>query len=223
MASLTTTELRSLLRGFADVLERNQANKDSAGDILELCEMFAGGEGISAATYLKAVQRGNASMDGSGSQLIGSVVPALSSLQNLIKGVARNDVTKSLDLLVDTLRKYADVPIPAFVAGVASASSVKPKTGCKKGVAPVDDRLIEDYVKRLEAALGDDAKFGPLLNEIRSDERITQAAAIAIASQFYGQTAKRTSRLKALELVRERQVKLMKFKQQPSTAGRSAA
>jgi hypothetical protein len=104
--------------------------------------------------------------------------------------------------------------------GEASASRQKHK-GSKS--APVDERLIGDYVTRLEAALGNDASFEPLLKELQADGRVAQGEAVAIASRFYGRTPKGTSRPKALERVRQRHVKLMEFKRQPSTGGRSAA
>src|SRR5262245_6681909 len=93
----------------------------------------------------------------------------------------------------------------------------------KKDAAPVNDRLIDDYAKRLVAALGDDAQFIPLFEELYADERVAQAEAVAIASRFYGRTPKSTTRPKALERVRGRHVKLMKFKRQSSTSARSAA
>jgi hypothetical protein len=135
-------------------------------------------------------------------------------------------LNKGLDSLLDVLRKNGDVPIPVFVANVTSPPAPKPrgasKPKSKKGAAPVDDHLVDDYVKRLEAALGDDAKFEPLLQELQADERVRQGGR-RLASQFYGQTRKGTTRPKALDRVRERRVKVTEFKRQPSTSGRPAA
>jgi len=147
-----------------------------------------------------------------------------------VDGLAKKGLNDCLDSLLDVLCKNADAPITAFaeatvvpVSAPKAKGASKGKSKGKKGAAPVDDRLVDDYVKRLEAALGDDGKFEPLLQELQADERVGQAEAVAIASQFYGQTRKSTTRPKALDRVRERQIKLMKFKQQPSTSGRSAA
>jgi hypothetical protein len=157
-------------------------------------------------------------------------MPAVTSLRTLVNGLAKKDLNDCLDSLLNVLRKNADAPITAFAAAmVVSASAPKAKgarngkSNAKKGAAPVDDYLVSDYVKRLEAALGDNAKFEPLLQELQADERVGQAEAVAIASEFYGKTPKGTSRPKALGRILDRQVKLMKFKQQPSTSGRSAA
>jgi hypothetical protein len=216
------------LDNFAVVLEQNDADKTTASGLRDLCAIFFGNEKKPAATFLKSIELQTATGDMSGGQRIGMIVAPIDGLRNLIKDVAKNDVIKILDSLLDMLRNRADVPIRAFVAGVLAASAPKLKAAAKaksnkKGAALVDNHLVDDYVKRLEAALGDDAKFEPLLQELQSDERVAQAEAVEIASRFYGRTAKSTSRPKALERVRERHAKLMKFKRQPSTAGRSAA
>ena len=229
MASLKVAELRSILDGFANALEVNKADMAAVRGLRDLCAMFSGSEAKTVAAFLKAIEPVAASTGTPGSPRIASIEPVLSSLRVLMNEVAKKDLNKSLDSLLDTLRKNADVPIPVFVANVVSAPAPKAKgeskgkRKSKKGAVPVDDHLVDDYVKRLEAALGDDAKFGPLLQELQADERVAQAEAVAIASRFYGRTAKSTSRPKALERVRERQVKLMKFKRQPSTSGRPAA
>ena len=227
MASLKVAELRSILDGFANALEVNKADMAAVRGLRDLCAMFFGSEAKTVAAFLKAIEPVAASTGTPGSPRIASIEPVLSSLRVLMNEVAKKDLNNSLDSLLDTLRKNADVPIPVFVASVVSALAPKAKAESKgkskKGATPVDDHLVDDYVKRLEAALGDDAKFGPLLQELQADERVAQAEAVAIASRFYGRTAKSTSRPKALERVRERQVKLMKFKRQPSTSGRPAA
>jgi hypothetical protein len=175
------------------------------------------------AAFLKPSERVVLPPGATGGPAIASLLPVLSSLRAFLHDVANAGLNNGLDSLQDALRINADVPISIFVTNVASASMSKPKGKGKKGPAPMDERLVDNYVKRLEAALGDDGKFGPLHAELCADVLVQQAEAVAIASQFYGQTPKSTSRSKALKLVRERQDKLMKFKRQPSTAGRPAA
>jgi hypothetical protein len=229
MASLKVAELRSILDAFAQALEANKADIAAVCGLRDLCAMFSGSEAKTVAAFLKAIEQVASSASTQGSPRIASIEPVLSSLRALVNGVAKKDLIKSLDSLLDTLRKNADVPIPLFVANAASALAPKVKDeskrkgNSKKGAAPVDDHLVDDYVKRLEAALGDDAKFEPLLEELKADHRVAQAEVVVIASRFYGRTAKSTSRPKALERIRERHVKLMKFKRQPSTSGRPAA
>jgi hypothetical protein len=227
MASLKVAELRSILDGFANALEANKADMAAVRGLRDLCAMFVGSEAKTVATFFKAIKPAAPSAGASGGPPIASLEPVVSSLRAVTNEVAKKDLNKGLDSLLDVLRRNGDVPIQIFVANVISPPAPKPKAASKakgkKGAAPVDGHLVDDYVKRLEAALGDDAKFEPLLQELQADERVGQVEAVAIASQFYGQTRKGTTRPKALDRVRERQVKLMEFKRQPSTSGRPAA
>ena len=227
MASLKVSEIRSILMNFASVLEANQASGATVVGVRDLCAMFSGSEPKTATAFLKAANDMVPSSGTANGPLLSSVIPALSSLRTFVDVVAKKDLNNSLDSLLDVLQRHADIPISAFVASVVSAlsenmGSSRPKSR-KKVAAPMDDRLVDDYVRRLEAALGDDAKFESLLAELSADARVQQAEAVAIATQFYKRTAKDTSRPKALQRIRERQAELMKFKRQSSTAGRPAA
>lgn len=227
MASLKVGELRSLVENFADALAANKAESGTVHSLRDLCAMFSGSDGKTVAAFLKAIKHVVPSAGRAGGPLLADVMPALVSLRTLVNEVAKKDLNNSLDSLLDVLRMHADMPISVFVASAVSASehtaASKPKGEGKKSAGPMNDHLVDDYVRRLEAALGDDAKFEPLLAELRADERVGQAEAIAIASRFYGPTRKSTSRPKAIARIRERHVELMTFKRQPSTAGRPAA
>lgn len=235
MASLKVGQLRSILENFANALEANKADGTIIRGLRDLCAMFSGSDAKTAVAFLKATEHVAPSTNRANGPLLASVVPALTSLRTLVNKVAKKDLNNGLDSLLDALRIHADMPISVFAASMVTASERaapsskskgrgnKPKSKGKEAAAPMDDRLVDDYAKRLETALGDDAKFEALLAELCADERVQQAEAVAIASRFYGRTAKGTSRPKALERIRERQDKLMKFKRQPSTAGRPAA
>jgi hypothetical protein len=227
MASLKVSELRSLLDSFADVLDANQADRATVRGLRDLCAMFTGSEDKPLATFLRAIKTTAPNSDARGLK-IASVVPVLTTLRTFVNAFAKKDLNDGLDSFLDILRIHSDSLISVFVAMAIAVSKPavspsKPKSKSKKVATSMDDRLVSDYLKRLEAALGDDAKFESLLTELSGDSRVQQAEAVAIASQFYKQTAKDTSRLKALERIRERQDRLMKFKRQPSTAGRPAA
>jgi hypothetical protein len=231
MATLRAAELQSLINGFATVLEHHHGNHVAVRDLRDLCGMFVGNESKAAAAFLKVAQTqlGTALRDFPDCPRVGNTIPSLTSLRNLIKDIAKSDLNACFDTLLEILRKSEDTAISAFVEGIVSASVPKPKATTKakpkpkKSESPVDSGLVDQYVKRLEAALGDDGKFEPLIGELNSDDRVTQSLAVAIASQFSGPTTKSTSRPKAIGRVRERHAKLMKFKRETSTAGRSAA
>jgi hypothetical protein len=242
MAALKTDELRSILDKFADLLVANGCDQATSRGLKELSAVFASGEIKSLAAFVKIAEGlpapGETGLP-AGGQTLAAISSALDHLRFVFQDVAK-DVTDGLATLVKTLKPHAALPASVFVTNFLAASKpekptrkpkpekpkpeAKPKTGSKtKDVAVVNENLVEDYVRRLEASLGDDAKFQPLFSEISADQRIKAAESVAIATRFYGRIAKSTSRPKALERIRERHTKVVNFKQQPSTSGRSAA
>jgi hypothetical protein len=222
MASLKIAQLRSMIDHFADVLEANNADKETIRCLRDLCVMFAGSESETVVAFLRATRYLAQSGGIGGAPSVASIIPALSNLRTLAGEFATTDAIKCLESFLKMLRMNVDEPISMFVANVMSASKQKGKNEAKKNV-PLNNYLIAEYLERLTCALGDDKKFGLLFDELSANEAVTRADAVAIASQFCGQTAKSTSRPHALERIRERQTKLMKFKGQPSTSNRSAA
>jgi hypothetical protein len=222
-AAVTVGEIRSLVERFADVLEANKADRAAVRGLRDLCAMFAGGEEKTVPAFLKIASRAHLPSSAPTRPLIASIVPVLASLRMFVNEFAKKDLNKSLDSLLDMLRTNVDTPIAVLVTAVIQEVASASRPNGKKGAEAMDDGLIDDYVKRLEAALGDDCGFKLVLQELHSDGRVAQPEAVAIASRFYGRTPKGTSRAKALERVQERQDKLMEFKRRPSTAGRSAA
>ena len=83
--------------------------------------------------------------------------------------------------------------------------------------------LIDNYVSRLEAALGNNAGFMALYRELDNDAQVTKAEAVLIANRFMGPVAASTSRLKALQRVLFRHRKLMGFTTGSESIGGKAA
>ncbi len=104
---------------------------------------------------------------------------------------------------------------------VASASRKKRK---KRAPRMIDEAVVISYLSKLEAALGDEDAFTPLFEALVDDEKVGQAEAVSIASEFVSRTAQSTSRAKALDKVLKRHTALITFKlKQRAMAGRSAA
>jgi hypothetical protein len=213
-------ELCSVLENFAHALELCHADAGAVRGIRDLSGMFAAKELKKTATFLKIMEQELRSTNTLGSPSLATVIPALSGLRVLIDPVGKKNL-KSLDALVAALKAHSDLSVSAFVANVLSAAKPKAKGG--KGAPSVDEALVEQYVARLEGALGNEAEFDTAFAELNADSLVGQAEAVAIATKFVGRTAKSTLRPKALDRIRERQNKLMKFKRQSSTSGRSAA
>jgi hypothetical protein len=104
---------------------------------------------------------------------------------------------------------------------VASASRT---TSRKRTPVMINDTIVVTYLAKLEAALGDDARFVPIFEALKADPQVQQIEAVAIASQFVARTPESTAKSKALEKVWRRHSALATFKlKQRAMAGRSAA
>jgi hypothetical protein len=223
MATVVVAELRSLVERFAAALEANKADRAAVGGLRDLCAMFAGCDKKTVADFLKIASRASIPTGAQTRPLRSSVIPALASLRAFGNEFVKKDLNKSLDSLLSLLQANGDRSIAAVVAAVKEEVASASQPIGEKGAEAMNDSLIDDYVKRLEAALGDERRFRSLLEELLADERVAQPEAVTIASRFYGRVPKGTSRAKAFERIKERQEKLMEFKKRPSTAGRSAA
>lgn len=88
----------------------------------------------------------------------------------------------------------------------------------------IDEKRVRAYLQCLEEALGDDRKFMPLIESLKSDPDLTQADAVALASKFVAKTAASTARAKAIDRIVARHTALVSFRlKQRAMAGRSAA
>ena len=160
-----------------------------------------------------------------GSPLLRELVPAMEGLSKLLKGVAKAELVSDLERLLAIAREQGDIPIDGFASvirqHVVSASRRQPK----RGAAPVNQQLVDDYLNRLEAALGNDAAFRVLFRDLEADKRVTKTEAVELATRFLGPTPPSTSRPKALQRVLQRHQKIVDFKRASESirSGRSAA
>jgi hypothetical protein len=87
-----------------------------------------------------------------------------------------------------------------------------------------NEAVVQTYLGKLQAALGDNRAFLPLFEQLSTDASVRQAEAVELASLFVAKTSDGTSRAKALERVLKRHQSLASFKlKQRAMAGRSAA
>ena len=83
--------------------------------------------------------------------------------------------------------------------------------------------LIESYLQKLEAALGNEGMFRIVYRELSADKRADREAVIEIASRFFETTPASTSRPKALQKILHRHEKLMESRGASSSIGGKAA
>jgi hypothetical protein len=220
MAALKVVELRDALAEFASVLEANTADKVAVRSLREFGVVLGDHEDLTVLAFVKSIGRLRGLPNTSSGPSIANLRDVLTSFQPILVKLKRKDLSKCLDSLLVALR---GLPNSSVVALVAAVRGQLVPASASEDAAQMNSSIVDDYVRRLENALGDDRKFGALFDELSADGRVDQSGAVAIATIFYGHTSARTPRSKALGRVRERHLKLMKFKRQPSTAGRSAA
>jgi hypothetical protein len=223
MASLKARDLQYRIQLFADVLEMRGADKADVRVLRDVAVIFSGREDKTIAAFFKLASSVPISLEVRERPVMGDALPTLTSMRTLFAGVAPKDLISGIDSLLALLEAKGDVSIAAFVASITSRVASTPRTKTKKAAPIMDASIVAEYTKQLDIALGDDAKFRSVFEQLRSDPRVGQLEAVEIANRFAGHTPPRTARAKALSGVKERHIKLMEFKGKPSSAGRSAA
>lgn len=146
--------------------------------------------------------------------------PLIDFVQLLERASAKKALVTDLKLLLDLARSFGDTPVSVFESSVVSAFQTKENFGAVK----MDQHsLVDAYLERLEAALGDEVAFGAVYNELCADKRISQCDAVAIASKFLSPIAASTSRPKALRHTLRRHEKLLEQRAAAALIGGRAA
>jgi hypothetical protein len=143
--------------------------------------------------------------------VLAELVPAMESLSKLLSGVAKPALINDLNLLTAVAHSRSDVPISTFASVIRQHVASASKRRSKGGAALVNQHLVDDYLKQLEANLGNDMAFRALFRDLEADKRVTKLEAVELATRFRGPTPASTSRPKALQRVLERHQKIVAF------------
>lgn len=216
------TAANALIR-FADALE----SFDASADLTSLRAFISALEPantLSIGGFAKSISglRFNVSHD---LPRLGELSFLLEAHLQLLEEVARPDILAGLKLFLAIVREHGDISIVGFALAIRKHLVPASKGQSRKGAAQMDRSLVDDYLRRLEAALGDDSTFRALFRELDADKRVTKIEAIELATRFLGPTPLSTSRPKALQRVLHRHQKLVDFKRSSESIrrGRSAA
>jgi hypothetical protein len=88
----------------------------------------------------------------------------------------------------------------------------------------MDLEIVNSYVSKLLAALGDADAFAEVYFQLAHDKKVRQQEAASIAKSFYGDANSSTSRTEALRRIRLRHNALMDSRAKTrAQAGKSAA
>ena len=154
---------------------------------------------------------------------LGELVSPLEALLQLLEDVAKPKNLADLKDLLAVLREHGDTSIEGFASAIRNHVASASKGKSKKGARPMDKSLVADYLRRLEATLGDDIAFLALFREIDADKRVTKLEAVGLATRFLGPTPASTSRPRALQRVLQRHQKLMDFKRSSESIRRGCS
>jgi len=212
-------DFSTVLRTFADLLDAASASA-ARDQIVMLAAVFDAHPAASVSDLAKriAAMRVAASTGGPG---LGDVARLLSALKGFLNKTAKATVLTDVGAIEKLLDDRASMEISAFVRmAIETASPHHPAR--KPEALGLRDDLVVRYKEKLEAALGDEAKFTAIYNDLRANTAIGKPEIIALARQMTGSAARTQDA--ALKKIWNRHQSLMLFQAKSrATGGRSAA
>jgi hypothetical protein len=215
---MKSKDFAAILHSFANLLRVAQA--DITRDrVLLLAAMFEIAPAASVADVAKRLTVADlviAADRPTGNEL----AAILTELRAFLTGQVKPPLVADIAIVEDLLLHYGSGSIARLVEG-ATTVLVKP-VKLKKVPPPVRRDLIDHFARELEIALGDEAGFVSLFNQISNNDDVGKPEAAEIAKRFTGKTG--ASKPAALKKIWARHHNLMTFRaKSESRAGRSGA
>lgn len=216
---------------LTQLLGKQTAMMRSAG-ASGLCDLIDGlataigrGEKKGVAKFLAAMEKVGFSSSAADERVLGTAVPILKGLVELLSEAGvKKTVVADVALVLDLIRRHSEASVIEFESAVERVVASASRGKGKSGAAPVDMKeLIEGYLQKLEAALGNEGMFRIVYRELSADKRAHRDAVVEIATRFYEPTPASTTRPKALQKILLRHEKLMESRGASSTIGGKAA
>jgi hypothetical protein len=209
--------VNGVIAAFANALKSSGAG-ESAVALQRFSDSLAACGTMSTKKFVSSIEKAGLSRTIAEEPMLGVVESEINELIGVLKAAgAKKTLMTDVELLLDLSGRYKETSIAEFESSVASASGQQP------GATPMDPKqLVEEYLKRLEVAFGNDEVFRALHKELNDDKRVTRVMAIEIASRFYAPMPPSSSRPKALRKILERHEKLMYSRAASSTIGGKA-
>lgn len=214
-------EFSQKLLDFADKM-RAESDSRHAAALRSLSRLFENSGDRSVAVLLKGSRPESLSRARAGGPTVKEANAALDRFRRALSAKDRRSATKDFTSLTELLSGNDSASIANLVASVAQSASRAQPRGKRK--LPVNQALVDDFLKRLEESLGDPQAFKVVFEELEGHPEIGQPEAVALARAFMGKTASTATRKAALERVLSRHSALMDFRaKRKAFGGRTAA
>ncbi len=221
---MQASQLKTLIEKYRAALAISGETETTIG-LKVLANALGQGGAKATAKFLGTIEKAGfcgAPFDGA---RLGELAPNVESFVALLKEAgAKKSAVTDLELVLDLLRRHSGVSLTEFESIASRTVASASRRSADPGGAPVDTKkLVETYLQRLEAALGNDLPFRALLRELSADRNITKTEAIEIASRFFEPMARSTTRPKALRKILDRHEKLLDSRAASYSIGGKAA
>ena len=150
------------------------------------------------------------------------MIGLLSALKRLLgRGAAKKAVIDDLETVATTLAPFGQFPTATFADAAIERLHEETATSRRPSSAVRDD-VVQNYLRRLEDALGDESRFAEAFQALKNDKLVTATEAKKLSKAFAKETAK--SKSAAFDLIWARHAALMGSRaRQLANTGRTAA
>jgi hypothetical protein len=156
-------------------------------------------------------------------QRVGQFVPLLAAYNALLARLA-SKTGKDFALLVEFLRRYENADLGELIVAAEEALVTPRPAKGKPDRAAADERLVADYVKRLQSGIGSDDEFARVFEPLRADKRARTQEVTEIAKRMMPAPPANMDRKKALAAIQNLHIAAKGFDLRlKASRGRSAA
>ena len=214
---------REILARFANALEASETNPGETA-LQRFVSALAAVDAMTAQKLVSSIDKTGLARSAVAEPTLGAMEWALDGLAAVLKEAgAKKQIVADVDLLLDFIRRHRDASIAEFEASAVRLMASASRRPADRQATPADSKqLVEGYLQRLQAALGDDGSFRVLYGELGADRRVTKSDMIEIASRFVAPMPPSTTRPKALLKVLYRHQKLVDARAASASIGGKA-
>lgn len=188
---MNARDFQDKLLGFATVLNAGGA-RGAAIDLRVIAKLFDDPAGGTVAAVLKRADRIGALPRAERGRTIGDLAAALSAACAWVEGVGKKTVSDDFARLLAFLKPYWRASAESLIAAVERAREKKAVVAGR--AAKIDEKLVSDYVRALEATYTDPDTFRAVFERLKEDPDIRKQEAAAIATRFTERTPKTTEK-----------------------------